>query len=251
MAHGSAGTLDCTVVREPSGRFRGRNRRPVWRSPVLGPVLLAASRSDQHAPRRRGRPRHPAGGRTASSPGDGRPVRCRRSARSPPRGLEVTLDHLGEDVTDPAQAAAATGTPTCGCSRRWPLEGLGAPGRGVGQAVRVRPGAAAGGHDIALENVRRSSRPPPRSAPRSPSTWRTTPRSTRRWRSSPNCARTTPRTGAVAPVLPVPHRGRLPRAGRPRAPGSGWSRAPTRSPPRSPTRTRPRSTRPTCAACGS
>jgi proline dehydrogenase len=68
-------------------------------------------------------------------------------------GLEVTLDHLGEDVTDKATALA-----TRDAYLRL-LEALKAEGLGTRAEVSVKLSAfgqalPAGGHDIALENVR-------------------------------------------------------------------------------------------------
>jgi proline dehydrogenase len=69
-------------------------------------------------------------------------------------GLQVTLDHLGEDVTD-----KATATATRDAYLRL-LEALAETGLGTRAEVSVKLSAfgqalPAGGHDIALENVRR------------------------------------------------------------------------------------------------
>ena len=110
-------------------------------------------------------------------------------------GLTASLDHLGEDTTDPEQARAVRDAyVTCsGCSRR--RADPGRPRRGVGQALRRRPGAG---------RRRREDRPRARArdlrggggtpARRSPWTWRTTRRPTRPWRSCASCARTSRRS---------------------------------------------------------
>ncbi|MDX3097402.1 proline dehydrogenase family protein [Streptomyces sp. ME01-24h] len=119
---------------------------------MLGPVLLAASRSD--------RMRRVVAGAPITRPvvnrfiaGD-ELVPAMDSVRSlTASGLEVTLDHLGEDVTDKATALA-----TRDAYLRL-LEALKAEGLGTRAEVSVKLSAfgqalPAGGHDIALENVR-------------------------------------------------------------------------------------------------
>ncbi|MDX3239359.1 proline dehydrogenase family protein [Streptomyces sp. ME03-5709C] len=119
---------------------------------MLGPVLLAASRSD--------RMRRVVAGAPITRPvvnrfiaGD-ELVPAMDSVRSlTASGLEVTLDHLGEDVTDKATALA-----TRDAYLRL-LEALKAEGLGPRAEVSVKLSAfgqalPAGGHDIALENVR-------------------------------------------------------------------------------------------------
>ena len=78
---------------------------------MLGPVILAASRSDKMR-------------RLVSAAPVTKPVVDRFIAgetvdesmpvvrSSPTRGLEVTLDVLGEDITDRARGAAQPATPT-------------------------------------------------------------------------------------------------------------------------------------------
>ncbi|MFF7213870.1 proline dehydrogenase family protein [Streptomyces sp. NPDC008238] len=119
---------------------------------MLGPVLLAASRSD--------RMRRVVAGAPITRPvvnrfiaGD-ELVPAMDTVRSlTASGLEVTLDHLGEDVTDKATALA-----TRDAYLRL-LEALQAEGLGARAEVSVKLSAfgqalPAGGHDIALENVR-------------------------------------------------------------------------------------------------
>ncbi|MEU1619970.1 proline dehydrogenase family protein [Streptomyces sp. NPDC005722] len=119
---------------------------------MLGPVLLAASRSD--------RMRRVVAGAPITRPvvnrfiaGD-ELVPAMDTVRSlTASGLEVTLDHLGEDVTDKATALA-----TRDAYLRL-LEALQAEGLGTRAEVSVKLSAfgqalPAGGHDIALENVR-------------------------------------------------------------------------------------------------
>lgn len=120
---------------------------------MLGPVLLAASRSDRIR-------------RVVAAAPVTRPVVNRfvagdelRPAMESVReltvsGLDVTLDHLGEDVTD-----KATATATRDAYLRL-LEALRDEGLGTRAEVSVKLSAFGqalpdGGHDIALENVRR------------------------------------------------------------------------------------------------
>ncbi|MDJ0341642.1 proline dehydrogenase family protein [Streptomyces sp. H10-C2] len=119
---------------------------------MLGPVLLAASRSDRMR-------------RIVAAAPITRPVVNRFVAGDElhpamdtvreltASGLEVTLDHLGEDVTD-RDTANATRDAYLSLLRALETEGLGTRAEvsvklsAFGQAL---PG---GGHDIALENVR-------------------------------------------------------------------------------------------------
>ncbi|MFF3540495.1 proline dehydrogenase family protein [Streptomyces platensis] len=117
---------------------------------MLGPVLLAAARSDSirrivaAAPVTR--PvveRFVAGERLAES------MAAVRSLAA--RGLEVTLDHLGEDITDPAEALR---------NRDAYLQlaaALKEQGLGVKAEMSVKLSAfgqaLAGGHELALKNV--------------------------------------------------------------------------------------------------
>ncbi|MGP3928161.1 proline dehydrogenase family protein [Streptomyces sp. 8N616] len=117
---------------------------------MLGPVLLAAARSDSIR-------------RIVSAAPVTRPVVDRfvagerlhetmavvRSLTG--RGLEVTLDHLGEDVTDPAEALRARDAYLA------LAEGLKGEELGVRAEMSVKLSAfgqaLAGGHDLALANV--------------------------------------------------------------------------------------------------
>lgn len=120
---------------------------------MLGPVLLAASRSDRMrrlvaaAPVTRPVVNRFVAGDDLPSAMDG--VRALADA-----GLEVTMDHLGEDVTDRATAAA-----TRDAYLRL-IEALDAEGLGKRAEVSVKLSAfgqalPSGGHDIALDNARR------------------------------------------------------------------------------------------------
>ena len=163
-------------------------------------------------------------------------------------GCTVTLDFLGEDTLDVAQADATVAAyldvlAELGRARPGPQR------RGVGQAVA------------------RSARRCPTTATRSPSrTPATICRAARNagttvtldmedhtttdstLRDPARAAQGLPRDRRRAAGLPAPHRGRLPRAGLRGLAGCGCARAPTRSPRRSPSRTRTTSTSPTCAA---
>ncbi|MDI5968427.1 proline dehydrogenase family protein [Streptomyces sp. SL13] len=119
---------------------------------MLGPVLLAVSRSD--------RMRRLVAAAPVTRPvvhrfvaGDDLPSAMDRVRALADAGLEVTLDHLGEDVTDRATAGA-----TRDAYLRL-LEALDAEGLGKRAEVSVKLSAfgqalPVGGHDIALENVR-------------------------------------------------------------------------------------------------
>lgn len=117
---------------------------------MFGPVLLAAARSD--AIRRAvsaapvTRPvvdRFIAGERLDES------VRCVHELTA--RGLDVTLDHLGEDITDRAEALRNRDAYLALCAA---LEGAGLGPR-VEMSVKLSAFGQAlpGGHDIAYENV--------------------------------------------------------------------------------------------------
>jgi proline dehydrogenase len=120
---------------------------------VLGPVLLAASRSD--------RMRRVVAGAPVTRPvvdrfiaGDDLPAALERVRALTDSGLEVTLDHLGEDVTDRTAANA-----TRDAYLRL-LDALAAEGLGKKAEVSVKLSAFGqalplGGHEIALANARR------------------------------------------------------------------------------------------------
>ncbi|MBY8888384.1 proline dehydrogenase family protein [Streptomyces sp. PTM05] len=119
---------------------------------MLGPVLLAASRSDRMRRLVAAAPvtrpvvdRFVAGDELAPALDS---VRALTDS-----GREVTLDHLGEDVTD-----KATATATRDAYLRL-LDALGTEGLAGKAEVSVKLSAfgqalSSGGHDIALENVR-------------------------------------------------------------------------------------------------
>jgi proline dehydrogenase len=115
-------------------------------------VLLAASRSDRMRRVVAGEPiTRPVVNRFIAGDELAPAMETVRSLSS--SGLEVTLDHLGEDVTDKATALA-----TRDAYLRL-LEALMAEGLGARAEVSVKLSAfgqalPAGGHDIALENVR-------------------------------------------------------------------------------------------------
>lgn len=119
---------------------------------MLGPVLLAASRSD--------RMRRVVAAAPVTRPvvnrfvaGDALHPAMDNVRELTASGLEVTLDHLGEDVTDEA-TASATRDAYLALLRALETEGLGTRAEvsvklsAFGQALPDR------GHDIALENVR-------------------------------------------------------------------------------------------------
>ncbi|WP_030546565.1 proline dehydrogenase family protein [Streptomyces albus] len=117
---------------------------------MLGPVLLAAARSTRVR-------------RLVSSTPVTRPVVDRYIAGErlddavsavrtlTGRGLEVTLDHLGEDITDPAEARRNRDAYLALCEA---LAGLGL-GERVEMSVKLSAFGQAlpGGHDLALANV--------------------------------------------------------------------------------------------------
>ncbi|MDX6348657.1 MAG: proline dehydrogenase [Streptomyces sp.] len=119
---------------------------------MLGPVLLAASRSD--------RMRRVVAAAPVTRPvvnrfvaGDALNPAMDSVRELTASGLQVTLDHLGEDVTD-----KATATATRDAYLRL-LEALKTEGLGTRAEVSVKLSAFGqalpdGGHDIALENVR-------------------------------------------------------------------------------------------------
>ncbi|MFF3560146.1 proline dehydrogenase family protein [Streptomyces sp. NPDC002574] len=119
---------------------------------MLGPVLLAASRSDRMRRVVAGAPiTRPVVNRFIAGDELAPAMETVRSLTT--SGLEVTLDHLGEDVTDKATAVA-----TRDAYLRL-LEALRQEGAGTRAEVSVKLSAfgqalPAGGHEIALENVR-------------------------------------------------------------------------------------------------
>ena len=121
---------------------------------MLGPVILAASRSDRMrrlvsaAPVTQQVVDRFIAGETVD---DVVPIVRGRSPRS---GLERHARHVGEDITDPRARPAPPATPTWRCSSRLARAGARRARRDVRQAVDVRPGAADGGHELALANVR-------------------------------------------------------------------------------------------------
>ena len=107
-------------------------------------------------------------------------------------GLLVTLDFLGEDTIDQAQAEATVtaylelleGLSRAGLARNAEVSvKLSAIGQALPESARSWPPRTPAG----------SAAPPATPAPRSPSTWRTTPPPTPRSRRCTSCARTSPR----------------------------------------------------------
>ncbi|MGW1199137.1 proline dehydrogenase family protein [Streptomyces sp. NPDC002536] len=117
---------------------------------MLGPVLLAASRSDairrivSAAPVTR-----PVVDRFVAGEVLDESMAAVRSLNQ--RGMEVTLDHLGEDITDPAEALRTRDAYLA------LAEALGTEGLGVRAEMSVKLSAFGqalpGGHDLALANV--------------------------------------------------------------------------------------------------
>ncbi len=148
------------AVAPPARRPPGIRHPESWRCPMLGPVLLAAARSDSirrivaAAPVTR-----PVVNRFVAGERLDESMAAVRSLAA--RGMEVTLDHLGEDITDPAEAlrnrdaylAADRGAHGAGPRRA---------GRDVRQAVRFRAGAARRPRAGAARTSLRWSKPPPR-----------------------------------------------------------------------------------------
>ncbi|MEU8570930.1 proline dehydrogenase family protein [Streptomyces pathocidini] len=117
---------------------------------MLGPVLLAAARSDSI--------RRIVSAAPVTRPVVDRFVAGERLDESlaavrllTARGLEVTLDHLGEDITDPAEALRNRDAYLA------LAEALKGEGLGVRAEMSVKLSAfgqaLAGGHDLALANV--------------------------------------------------------------------------------------------------
>nr|WP_203691859.1 proline dehydrogenase family protein [Streptomyces sp. SID12488] len=123
----------------------------MWRCPVLGPVILAASRSDRLR-------------RLISAAPVTRPVVDRFIPGETvddvvpivqdltDRGLEVTLDVVGEDITTPEQAAAARDAYLELVERLGELE-LGTRAE-MSVKLSLFGQALDGGHELALANVR-------------------------------------------------------------------------------------------------
>ncbi|RAY12820.1 proline dehydrogenase [Actinomadura craniellae] len=118
---------------------------------MLGPLLLTASRSDRmrrfvgHTPMTR-----PVVDRFIA--GDALPDALAAVRALTAQGIDVTLDHLGEDVTDPAQAHRTRD------AYLELLAALGAEGLGDRAEVSVKLSAFGqslpGGHDLALAGAR-------------------------------------------------------------------------------------------------
>lgn len=213
---------------------------------MLGPVILAASRSDRLR-------------RLVSAAPVTRPVVDRfipgenvddivpvvRELTD--KGLELTMDVVGEDITTPEQAAAARDAYLELIDRLKPME----LGRRAEMSVKLSMFGQAlpGGHELALANVR-----PVVEAADAIGTTVTLDAEDHTTldsmfavheelrRDFPGRAASSRRTSSA----PRPTPAVSPRA----AAGCGWSRARTRSRPRSRTRTGTRSTRRTSACCG-
>ncbi|WP_433187452.1 proline dehydrogenase family protein [Actinoallomurus sp. CA-150999] len=119
---------------------------------MLGPVLLAASRSDRiHRLVSRTPVTRPVVDRFIA--GDTLPEALKAVDALAARGIEVTLDHLGEDITDADQARRNRD------AYLTLLEALGPKGLGGRAEVSVKLSAFGqslpGGHDLALAGARR------------------------------------------------------------------------------------------------
>ncbi|MGK5628769.1 proline dehydrogenase family protein [Streptomyces sp. URMC 123] len=117
---------------------------------MLGPVLLAASRSDSirrivsAAPVTR-----PVVDRFVAGERLGDAMAAVRSLDA--RGMEVTLDHLGEDITDPAEALRNRDA-YLALAEALKEQGLGERAE-MSVKLSAFGQALAGGHDLALANV--------------------------------------------------------------------------------------------------
>ncbi|MFF4404547.1 proline dehydrogenase family protein [Streptoverticillium reticulum] len=117
---------------------------------MLGPVLLAASRSDairrivSAAPVTR-----PVVDRFVAGEVLDESMAAVRSLNQ--RGMEVTLDHLGEDITDPAEALR-TRDAYLALAEALRTEGLGVRAE-MSVKLSAFGQALPGGHDLALANV--------------------------------------------------------------------------------------------------
>ncbi|MCO5971928.1 proline dehydrogenase family protein [Actinoallomurus soli] len=119
---------------------------------MLGPVLLAASRSDRmHRLVSRTPVTRPVVDRFIA--GDGLPEALQVVEALTADGIEVTLDHLGEDITEVAQAHRNRDAYLA------LLDALGGTGLGGRAEVSVKLSAFGqglpGGHDLALTGARR------------------------------------------------------------------------------------------------
>ncbi|MEV5749135.1 proline dehydrogenase family protein [Actinoallomurus sp. NPDC052308] len=119
---------------------------------MLGPVLLAASRSDRiHRIVSRAPVTRPVVDRFIA--GNGLPEALEVVDALTADGIEVTLDHLGEDITDAAQARRNRDAYLA------LLDALGGKGLGGRAEVSVKLSAFGqglpGGHDLALAGARR------------------------------------------------------------------------------------------------
>ncbi|MFG2829575.1 proline dehydrogenase family protein [Streptomyces sp. NPDC048434] len=117
---------------------------------MLGPVLLAAARSDSirrivaAAPVTR-----PVVDRFVAGERLGESMAAVRSLAA--RGLEVTLDHLGEDITDPAEALRNRDA-YLQLAAAFKEQGLGVKAE-MSVKLSAFGQALAGGHELALKNV--------------------------------------------------------------------------------------------------
>ncbi len=161
------------------------------------------------------------------------------------KGLELTMDVVGEDITTPEQATVARDAYLALIDH---LKELGL-GEKVEMSVKLSMFGQAleGGHELALANVR-----PVVEAAAAIGTTVTLDAEDHTTLDSmfaihEELRKDFPQTGCVIQAYlfrtePTPSAWPRPAA------GSAWSRAPTRSPPRSPTSRSTRSTRPTCAS---
>ena len=190
----------------PCSALVGARRLPPPAGPPAGDHQLRLA-PPRRPVRRRRRPRH----RDGPDPRPGR------------RGLLVTVDHLGEDVTDPADAGRHPRRLRRAADR---LDDLGlAPSVEVSVKLSALGQALPGdGHRIARTTPPRSAPPPPGPAPPSRSTWRTTPPSTPTLEILATLRARVPVGRRGAPVRAAPHRGRRHRprpGGLPRPAGQG------------------------------
>lgn len=171
-------------------RFHGGSVCWFVEVPVLGPVILAASRSDRM---RRLISAAPVTKRVVDRfiPGETVDEIVPIVRELTDRGLELTMDVVGEDITTPEQAEAARDAYLALVDRLRTLD-LGTRAE-MSVKLSMFGQALPGGTSWPSRTSGRSSRRPPPSVRPSRSTPRTTPPSTRCSPSTRNCGRTSPR----------------------------------------------------------